>query len=95
MCVLWIDSWCVGTTYGVEFPGYIVLEGTVVIRYPRSYMELFNVDTCGQLMLCSRHAGCVMVSAWEVGTSYRSVCGIIAGGGGVYGEISLGLGPQG
>ena len=25
VCVLQIDSWCVSPTYGVEFPGYIVL----------------------------------------------------------------------
>ena len=91
-CVLQIDSWCVSTTYRVEFPGYSVWGRDSCHQGSTSYM--LSTLILGEASAI-KYTCWMYVSAFEVGTSYRSVCGIIAGGGGVYGEISLGLGPRG
>jgi len=92
MRVLWVDSWCVGTRYGVEFPGYSVLGRDSCHQGSTSYMVSTLILVEASAIEYTRW---MYVSAWEVGTTYRSVCGIIADGGGVCGEISLGLGPRG
>ena len=91
-CVLQIDSWCVSTTYRVEFPGYSVLGRDSCHQGSTSYMVSTFILVEASAIKYTRW---MYVSAWEVGTSYRSVCGIIAGGGGVCGEISLVLGSRG
>ena len=93
-CVLQIDSWCVSTTYRVEFPGYSVLGRDSCHQGSTSYMLSTLILVEASAIKYTRWM--YHVSAWEVKTSYRSVFGVnIAGGGGVCGGISFSLGPRG